>query len=372
MTRLLMTADAAGGVWTYSVELARALSIHGFTTTIATMGPPPAPDQIAEASRVKGVGLVHGDFRLEWMEGAVDDVEASGEWLMAIAERVWPMIVHLNGYVHGALDWDAPVVIAAHSCLASWSAAVGIELAPELMNWYRPAVRRGLRAADWIVAPTSAMLASVRQQYGPFRSASVVSNGRTASRFGDRCEKEPIVFTAGRLWDPAKNIDALLAVEDRLSWPVFMAGYAEARKTTADSDRRAAAGGYLGRLSEAELARWLARASIFVLPARYEPFGLGPLEAALAGCALVLGDIPTLREVWGDAAVYVNPEDGGALADAIERLIANPAARTARANRCRARALTYSVERMAAAYVSVYAAAAAGKAAGSRGSLCGS
>ncbi len=32
------------------------------------------------------------------------------------------------------------------------------------------------------------------------------------------------------------------------------------------------------------------------LPARYEPFGLSVLEAALSGCALVLGDIPSLRE----------------------------------------------------------------------------
>ena len=34
------------------------------------------------------------------------------------------------------------------------------------------------------------------------------------------------------------------------------------------------------------------------LPARYEPFGLSILEAALSGCALVLGDLPSLRELW--------------------------------------------------------------------------
>ena len=43
----------------------------------------------------------------------------------------------------------------------------------------------------------------------------------------------------------------------------------------------------------------MARASIYALPARYEPFGLSILEAALSGAALVLGDIPSLREVWG-------------------------------------------------------------------------
>ena len=63
----------------------------------------------------------------------------------------------------------------------------------------------------------------------------------------------------------------------------------------------------LGRLSAGELADWYARAAIYALPARYEPFGLSALEAALSGCALVLGDIPSLREIWGDAALFVPP-----------------------------------------------------------------
>ncbi len=72
------------------------------------------------------------------------------------------------------------------------------------------------------------------------------------------------------------------------------------------------------------MAGWLGRASIFALPARYEPFGLLPLEAALSGCALVLGDIPSLREVWGDAAWFVPPDDRDALTAAIGSLIASP------------------------------------------------
>ena len=60
---------------------------------------------------------------------------------------------------------------------------------------------------------------------------------------------------------------------------------------------------------------WLRRATIFALPARYEPFGLSALEAGLAGCALVLGDIP-MREVWHDAAMFVPPEQPAALENA--------------------------------------------------------
>ena len=53
----------------------------------------------------------------------------------------------------------------------------------------------------------------------------------------------------------------------------------------------------------------MGRAAIYALPARYEPFGLSILEAALSGCALVIGDIPSLREIWADAALFV-PSDG--------------------------------------------------------------
>ena len=67
------------------------------------------------------------------------------------------------------------------------------------------------------------------------------------------------------------------------------------------------------------LARKMAEASIYALPARYEPFGLSALEAALSGCALVLGDIPSLREIWGPAAIYVPADDKvGALRAALD------------------------------------------------------
>ncbi|MGZ3458845.1 MAG: glycosyltransferase, partial [Archangium sp.] len=88
----------------------------------------------------------------------------------------------------------------------------------------------------------------------------------------------------------------------------------------------------------------------------YEPFGLSVLEAALAGCALVLGDIPSLREVWGDTALFVHPDDGDGLVRALRSLMNNPAERERLATEARARALTFSPRRMAEAYLELYAA----------------
>jgi glycosyltransferase involved in cell wall biosynthesis len=98
----------------------------------------------------------------------------------------------------------------------------------------------------------------------------------------------------------------------------------------------------------------MARAAIYAFPARYEPFGLSVLEAGLSGCALVLGDIPSLREVWQDAATFVPPEDREALLEAIERLAHDDLLRARMSAAARARAVEFAADRMARRYVDLY------------------
>jgi glycosyltransferase involved in cell wall biosynthesis len=98
----------------------------------------------------------------------------------------------------------------------------------------------------------------------------------------------------------------------------------------------------------------MARASIYAMPARYEPFGLSILEAGLSGCALVLGDIPSLREHWDGAAAFVAPDDRGALRRAIGRLIDSPARRAELGRRARERGHEFTVGRMVDAYQRLY------------------
>ncbi len=163
--------------------------------------------------------------------------------------------------------------------------------------------------------------------------------------------KEPIVFSAGRLEDEAGNLEALEAVAPRLSWPVFLAGenhHSDGGEARPHHTR------LLGKLSQRALAAWLGRASIYCLPARYEPFGLSALEAALSGCALVLGDVPSLREVWKHRAVFVPPNDPEALEDALTRLIEDPERRASLAAGARARALQLTPERMVDGYLAAY------------------
>jgi glycosyltransferase involved in cell wall biosynthesis len=113
----------------------------------------------------------------------------------------------------------------------------------------------------------------------------------------------------------------------------------------------------LGHLPTAELAKWLTRAALFALPARYDPFGLAAVEAGLSGCALVLGDIPSQHEVWGDAALFVKPGDDRALRTAIQSLINDEDLLRKMSERSYTRALTFDPANTATLYLEAYQSA---------------
>jgi glycogen(starch) synthase len=193
------------------------------------------------------------------------------------------------------------------------------------------------------------MLSLLERYYGPLRKTVAIYNGRTGT--GATAPKEPMIFAAGRLWDEAKEIRLLAEIAPQIEWPVCVAGDL---RNPSDASVEWPGVRMLGWLDPAELAKWLARSAIYVLPARYEPFGLSVLEAALAGCALVLGDTPSLREIWGEAALYLPEHSGEALRDAIQTLINFPELREDRARQAHARALEFTPDAMALGYLAAY------------------
>jgi glycosyltransferase involved in cell wall biosynthesis len=358
---VLMTADAVGGVWTYALDLARELGASTVRVSLAVLGPPPSPEQHAACAAISGLDLYEHHGRLEWMADPWHDVAAAGTWLLDLERRLRPDLVHLNGYAHGALPWRSPVMVAGHSCVLSWWAAVHGEAAPASYAAYAERVACGLAAADMVVAPTAAMLEALQRHYGSLRRTRVIANGRShhpgrVTRLTGGKQKLPMILSAGRIWDEAKNVAALCRVARTLSWPVFVAGELIDPSGGEPGAPSSLPGEvhYLGRLDEGKLAAWMSRAAIYALPARYEPFGLSALEAAQAGCALVLGDIPSLREVWGPAVVYVPPDDEAALQRALTALITDDEGRVALAGRSHVRASQLSAAGMAAAYFNTY------------------
>ena len=355
--RILMTADCIGGVWTYALDLARGLCEEGAQVVLATMGDLPSAAQRQETQSIPGLTLCASGLKLEWMPDCWPDVERAGAWLLDLEAQFAPDIIHLNGYTHAALDWKAPVLVVAHSCVLSWWRAVKSMPAPPEWQTYREQVTQGIQAAHTVVAPSQAMLNALAAHYGPLPPARVIANARHAALYR-AARKEPFILTAGRLWDEAKNTDALRQIASRLAWPVYAAG-CSGSDTQNDSPAPSLQDNHfrpLGRLAPEELAAWYARAAIYALPARYEPFGLSALEAALSGCALVLGDIASLREVWGDAALFAPPDDTEALCRALNRLVTNADLRRDMAERARIRAQQYSLRAMTTGYLDCYGA----------------
>ncbi len=357
--RVLMTADAVGGVWQYALDLSSSFRQRGLHVTIAAMGPEPGPEQVAMA-KSRGIDVISSSYALEWMDDPWRDVDAAGSWLLELERRLQPDVVHLNGYCHAHLPWQAPAIVVAHSCVCSWWRSVHATAAPSRYAEYRARVTRGLTSARIVVAPSGAMLAAVVDEYGPvFADGRVIPNGRIFMRADEDDairSKARFVFAAGRLWDEAKNMAGLCEAAASVGWPVYVAGDARPPNRGAGVPARSLPHLIcLGRLPSTELHAWYEDAAIYAMPARYEPFGLSVLDAAAAGCALVLGDIGSLREHWTGAAVFVPPGDSAALAAAIRRLIVDDTERENLGRRARVRARSFDIERTADQYLRAYA-----------------
>ena len=344
-----MTADTLSSVWTYALEIARTLCEQEIEIALATMGAPLTEEQWREAEVIPNLGIFESSYKLEWMDDPWDDVRAAGEWLLQLERKLHPDIIHLNSCALGALPWNAPRIVVAHSDVLSWWKAVKDKEAPPQWEKYRCAIGEGLRNANVVVALSRAMLREMRERYGPFHRSEIIPHGREISF--RHVSKHAFIFSSGRVWDEAKNIRTLAAAAAELAWPVCVAGekHDPVGRTVSLENVR-----LLGKLGRDEMAERLERASIFCLPARYEPFGLSVLEAALAGCALVLGDIPSLREIWHDSALFVPPNDTAALRSTLQRLIAGPDTCRRLAENAHERALEFTALRMTSTYLALY------------------
>ena len=345
---ILITTDAVGGVWQYTVDLVSALSRRGHRALVCILGPSAKPSQLTQLSMLRNVQIAENTGPLEWMNDPWQGVAESGQWLLKLADRFDPDIVHLNGYSHAALPWFRPVLVAAHSCVTTWWQAVnGTDPDPE-WKAYREKLTLGLKAADAVVAPSSDLARGIEQHYGltPGRVEVIPNFSSLQPKLA--FDKQPFCLAAGRFWDKAKNLDLLLRISRQLRWPIYIAGANDGRSSEANVT-------YLGHLEHQAFLGYLERANIFLHPALYEPFGLAVLEAARSGCALVLSDIASLREVWGDSAIFVQAGNPNSWLDAVQPLIADENKRREMARNALEHSKRYSEELHVSGYLQRYA-----------------
>jgi glycosyltransferase involved in cell wall biosynthesis len=181
--------------------------------------------------------------------------------------------------------------------------------------------------------------------------------------------KDNLVLAVGRLLDPAKQVNLLtqqthpvpvciVGDSDEAAEPVFRAPV-RAEVKFSDGD---AGVSLKGPQSEAEIRLLYSRAALYAGTYRYDPSGMAVLEAALSRCTLILNDIPSLRELWGPAAVYFRTNESESLAEAVRILTADVQLRRNFANRAFQRAREcFNAHRMTDNYIQLYRSVASQK-----------
>jgi glycogen synthase len=368
---VLITADTVGGVWTYTQELVAGLVQRGVRVTLVSFGRIPTAAQMAWLEGLPGVEYFPTAFRLEWMNDADRDLDDSMCYLRAIVQECKPELLHLSQFCYGAMDLGLPKVLVAHSDVIGWNRAVhGAQPAGRWAEWYHGVVSGGLAGASLVVAPSHWMLESIENCYGELRNSRVIYNGRTPELFNRLCRKQQYAASAGRLWDEGKQSRLLMEL-GHPPLPILVAGaltlddentsdplpnleryWREPADEQADSVPAVRCS---GELSEGAMRELLSRAAIYIATSKYEPFGLALLEAALSGCVLVANDIPSLREVWGEAAVYFRKNDANSLGRVLAMLHGNPDLCRGYANQAYEHAFrNYTAGRMVDEYMQAY------------------
>ncbi len=348
--RVFMTTDAVGGVWRYATTLAARLAADGLTIRLGVVGDPPSLGQAKDVSAIRGVDLVPLSAPLDWLAGDAEALARGRRAIGKAAEEWHADVIQLNQPAYGGAGYSVPVLVASHSCVETWWRSTHGSPTPESWVWHRNAVGEGLKTAKAVVVPSAAFAALVEYVYELKKPPIVVHNGIPPRAY--LAPKHRQILAAGRAWDKSKNLVLLNEAAPQIAWPVRLAG------ALTEPDGAGAMHlpnlTYLGQLGAAAMAGELAAAPIFVSPSLYEPFGLAVLEAAQAGAALLLSDIPTFRELWDDAALFFDPRNRNALAAQANRLIRDPALVVRQGQAARKRARRFTIERTAAEMQALY------------------
>jgi glycogen synthase len=342
---VLVTTDTLSGIWTCTRELVSGLVTSGVRVTLVSFGEIPLPQQIAWMEALHGLDYRPTAFRLEWMQEGELDVEDSSRYLESVVREVRPDVLHLTQYCHGSLRVSVPRIVVAQSDLISWWISVhGHEPRQSTwLRWYRDMIVRGIEDASALVAPSNWMLDTIRACYTTPARSQVIYNGRNPIFFNPYVSKDDSVLSVGRLWDAGKQVSLLTQHVHPFSVCIVGSeGPTHVPKTPIRADVKLATDrvcvALKGPQTEAQLRNLYSRASIYAATARYEPFGIAPLEGAFSRCAIVANDIPSYREIWGESAIYFRTNCADSLAETMRELNADRSLCQLHANRAYQRA----------------------------------
>jgi glycosyltransferase involved in cell wall biosynthesis len=356
---VLMTTDTLSSVWTYTRELACELDRRGWRVTLVSFGEIPLPEQISWMKPLCRLDYRPTAFRLDWMEEGQRDFIESSAYLLSIANELRPDVFHCNHLCYGNAVRTPGILVAHGDYLTWWRSAHGSEPRDSSwLRWYRRKIAGAISQAAVLVAPTRWMLNEVHTTYGACVREQVILPGRNPIEFNPYVTKEDSVVAVGRRLDATSGIHLLarcalpvplVVAEEHLPLPHASAQTGPAMNFAGNNVR------FAGPQTEAQLRLLYSRASVFASTSRYETSGMPVTAAAFSRCALVLNDVPPLRELWRDSAMYFSRNDKESLSQAIDLLSRDECLRLELANRAFRRARErFTAKRMADDYIALY------------------
>lgn len=168
----------------------------------------------------------------------------------------------------------------------------------------------------------------------------------------------PYVLSVGSL-DPRKNLLRLMKAFQKLKIPdlqLYIVGGGNklfsfnADEPDVSKDERIK---FVGRVSDQELANYYRNALLFAYPSLYEGFGIPNLEAMAFGIPVLTSDLAVFKEICGQAAIFVNPEDTDSISLGLKKGVMDKALRTKLAETSQTQYRQFSWENSAIAFTQI-------------------
>lgn len=325
-----LLAPVPGGTGRYSREVTIALAKAApkdwsVSTVVARHGDPSAA-VIAGVEGPRVLPLSRRALIAAWDHGVPlwpggDSVHAPTPLAPARPKRRRSLVVT----VHDAVPWTQPETLTERG-----------------VAWHRRVISRAACEANALVVPTAAVAAELSRYAPGMARVHVVGEGVTEELTRPPDEQQLLavaqrlrlppayLLTIGTL-EPRKGLDVLLTALTKPhapNLPLVIVG--QPGWGGVDPLRLAAQVGLdqrrilvLGKISDADLAVVLHRATALVAPSLAEGFGLPVVEAMAVGVPVVHSDAPALMEVVGGAGVMVKRRDPMSLANGLRTVLAD-------------------------------------------------
>lgn len=323
-----------GGVQSLAIDLVSRLNSDGEEAYLVAPGVTPATPMVSvgKSTTVPGNGarspIALGPASRRRTRLAVEDAD-----VVHVHEPLMPQVSL------AALTAGRPTVATFHADIAPWTS-----------NFYRRLRVLGAHllgdAAITAVSPVAE--SGLPASWGP---VTIIPNAIDVSSFEFDVDRHAnrVVFV-GRD-DPRKGLDVLIS-----AWPEIRDRCGDAELHVIGTVREPLAGvTWHGRVDDGEKRQILASASVYVAPnLGGESFGIVLAEAMAAGCAVVASDLPAFRAVAGDSVTLVPVSQPAPLAEAVTKLLSDPAECRQVAQRGRERVLRFDWSEVLVQYRRIY------------------